>query len=97
MRFLRACRWTKLRWWRAVLLISRVKPEKIYREMDVGLLAMFAGNATLLASVANLIVVQKARHEVEIAFGEYSRVGLPVTVLTILAGGPWLSLFGGRP
>jgi Na+/H+ antiporter NhaD/arsenite permease-like protein len=49
-----------------------------------------AGNLTILGSVANLIVVQRARHEVRISFWEYSKVGAPLTVLTIAAGVVWL-------
>jgi Na+/H+ antiporter NhaD/arsenite permease-like protein len=45
-----------------------------------------AGNLTILGSVANLIVVQRARHEVRIGFWEYFKVGAPLTVLTIAAG-----------
>jgi Na+/H+ antiporter NhaD/arsenite permease-like protein len=45
-----------------------------------------AGNLTILGSVANLIVVQRARHEARISFWEYFRVGAPLTVLTIAAG-----------
>lgn len=45
-----------------------------------------AGNLTILGSVANLIVVQRARHEVRISFWEYFKVGAPLTVLTIAAG-----------
>ena len=45
-----------------------------------------AGNLTILGSVANLIVVQRARHEAPISFWEYCRVGVPLTVLTIAAG-----------
>jgi Na+/H+ antiporter NhaD/arsenite permease-like protein len=150
----------------ALLLLSRVKPEKIYRQIDFGLLVLFiglfiviagiektpvaanlfaaagrfhldrtgpltvfaallsnlvsnvpavlvfktfiphlahparawltlamsstlAGNLTLLGSVANLIVVQRARAEVEISFREYARAGVPLTVLT-LAAGVWM-------
>jgi len=49
-----------------------------------------AGNLTILGSVANLIVVQRARHEVRISFWEYCKVGAPLTVLTIAAGVVWL-------
>jgi Na+/H+ antiporter NhaD/arsenite permease-like protein len=45
-----------------------------------------AGNLTLLGSVANLIVVQRARAEVEISFREYARAGVPLTILTLAAG-----------
>ena len=49
-----------------------------------------AGNLTVLGSVANLIVVQKARHAVRISFGEYAKAGIPLTVLTIAFGVWWL-------
>jgi Na+/H+ antiporter NhaD/arsenite permease-like protein len=154
----------------AVLLIGRVKPEKVYRQIDWGLLVMFtglfivvhgfqvnvvsrwgidhwdwlltrpvdllslvsaalsnlvsnvpavlllepivqaiptasretawlalamsstlAGNLTVLGSVANLIVVENAnRQGVEISFWEYCKVGVPLTVLTLLVGIGWL-------
>jgi Na+/H+ antiporter NhaD/arsenite permease-like protein len=45
-----------------------------------------AGNLTLLGSVANLIVVESARGHVEIGFWDYARFGIPVTVLTSVAG-----------
>lgn len=51
----------------------------------------FAGNLTVLGSVANLIVVQLARaHGVTIGFWEYLRVGAPLTLLTIVLGLCWL-------
>jgi Na+/H+ antiporter NhaD/arsenite permease-like protein len=45
-----------------------------------------AGNLTILGSVANLIVVQHARRKIEIRFWDYARVGIPVTVVTLLLG-----------
>ena len=57
----------------------------------VAMASTFAGNLTLLGSVANLIVVQLARaHGVDIGFWQYFRVGAPLTLLTILAGLCWL-------
>jgi len=56
----------------------------------VAMAATFAGNLTVLGSVANLIVVQLARaHGVEIGFWRHFRVGAPLTLLT-LALGLWL-------
>jgi Na+/H+ antiporter NhaD/arsenite permease-like protein len=50
-----------------------------------------AGNLTVLGSVANLIVVEIARREgVGISFGDYCKVGVPLTVLTLLLGIAWL-------
>ena len=45
-----------------------------------------AGNLTILGSVANLIVTQRARPDVHIGFWEYAKTGIPVTVLTLAAG-----------
>jgi Na+/H+ antiporter NhaD/arsenite permease-like protein len=54
--------------------------------LTLAMSSTLAGNLTLLGSVANLIVVQRARGEVEIAFWEYARVGAPLAVLTLLIG-----------
>jgi Na+/H+ antiporter NhaD/arsenite permease-like protein len=51
-----------------------------------------AGNLTLLGSVANLIVVERARHEVKIGFWEYFRTGAPLTLATLALGAVWLSV-----
>ena len=57
----------------------------------VAMAATLAGNLTILGSVANLIVVQRAaRRGVMIGFWQYFRVGAPLTVLTILFGLWWL-------
>jgi len=53
-----------------------------------------AGNLTVVGSVANLIVIQQARHKVQIGFWEYFRVGAPLAVLTILAGAAWITWRG---
>lgn len=50
-----------------------------------------AGNLTILGSVANLIVIEQARREVEIGFWEYLRVGAPLAIVTILFGAAWLA------
>ena len=53
----------------------------------------FAGNLTILGSVANLIVVENARREgVNVGFWEYCKVGIPVTLLTLALGIAWLML-----
>ncbi len=54
--------------------------------LTLAMSSTLAGNLTVLGSVANLIVVQRARHKVRITFWEYTRVGAPLTVLTIVIG-----------
>jgi Na+/H+ antiporter NhaD/arsenite permease-like protein len=53
----------------------------------VAMAATLAGNFTLVGSVANLIVAQRAHAEgVTVGFWAYFSVGAPLTVLTILLG-----------
>ena len=57
----------------------------------VAMASTLAGNLTLVGSVANLIVAQRAkRYGVTIGFWPYFRIGAPLTVLTILFGLWWL-------
>lgn len=71
---------------------------KEHRERAWLALAMsstLAGNFTILGSVANLIVVQRARQRgIEISFWEYFKVGAPLTVITIAIGTFLLLSFG---
>jgi Na+/H+ antiporter NhaD/arsenite permease-like protein len=46
----------------------------------------FAGNLTLVGSVANMIVVESARDHVQVSFWDYARFGIPITILTTSAG-----------
>src|SRR5947209_5470223 len=50
-----------------------------------------AGNLTITGSVANIIVVETAKPEIEIGFRDYFRVGLPITVATLIIGWAWLA------
>lgn len=53
----------------------------------VAMSATFAGNLLLIGSVANLIVAEKAESAgTRIGFWEYARVGIPVTMLTMVWG-----------
>ena len=50
-----------------------------------------AGNFTVLGSIANLIVVQRAAADgVRISFWDYFRIGAPLTVITLVIGTLWL-------
>lgn len=52
----------------------------------MALATTFAGNLTILGSVANLIVVESARGHCEVGFWDYARFGIPITLLTTVAG-----------
>ncbi|MCA9639948.1 MAG: hypothetical protein H6718_17805 [Polyangiaceae bacterium] len=71
-----------------------------FQEPSLGweLLAMastFAGNLTLIGSVANLIVAEAARDVGGMRFFAYLRVGFPIAVTTALVGAAWLMLVHG--
>jgi len=47
--------------------------------------------------VANLIVAEKAQsRKVHLGFLSYLKVGLPITVLTILVGAGWIFWMAGK-
>ena len=61
--------------------------------LTVAMSSTLAGNFTILGSIANLIVVQKAASRgVHISFWDYFRVGAPLTVITLVIGTLWMSL-----
>lgn len=59
-------------------------PHAHFLWLAVASTSTLAGNATPLSSVANLIVLQLAAHKARITFWEFTRVGLPVTIVTTL-------------
>lgn len=61
----------------------------------LSLLATLSGNLLLTGSVANLIVVERAAASgVRIRFLEHARVGVPVTILTLVLATLWLFALG---
>ncbi len=80
----------------AVLLLDPLiggGSEALLRWLTLAMATTFAGNLTLLGSVANMIVAEgAARHGVRIGFAEYLRSGVPITVLTVAAGLAWMLL-----
>lgn len=61
--------------------------------LTLAMATTFAGNLTLLGSVANLIVAEIAKRSgVELSFGEYLRAGVPITLLSLALGVAWLAL-----
>lgn len=79
----------------AVMLLKGLIPQFHNPHHAWLMLAMsstLAGNLTITGSVANIIVVEKARAEAHIGFLEYMKIGVPVTVLTLLVGLGWLAM-----
>ena len=73
----------------AVMLYSPLIPHHPDPRSLWLLLAMastLAGNLTLIGSVANLIVIEAAKDKANVSFLEYLRVGLPLTIVTVVIG-----------
>ena len=66
-------------------------PEPRAGWLVLAMASTLAGNLTITGSVANIIVVERAGADgVHVGFGDYFRVGLPVTVATLAVGSLWL-------
>src|SRR5215475_4101416 len=78
----------------AVMLLKTLVPGFADPHKGWLVLAMastLAGNLTITGSVANIIVVETARPEVEIEYRDYLRAGVPITLLTLTVGWAWLT------
>ncbi|HPE87932.1 MAG TPA: anion transporter [Spirochaetales bacterium] len=84
----------------AVMMLSPIASAAADPRSAWLLLAMastFAGNLTLLGSVANLIVAEGAAGRgARLGFVDYLKAGLPVTLITLAIGTAWLALTSGR-
>ena len=79
----------------AVMLLKSLVPGFPNAHTAWLILAMastLAGNLTITGSVANIIVVESAKPDVRIGFWDYFRVGLPITVVTMIFGWVWLAV-----
>jgi Na+/H+ antiporter NhaD/arsenite permease-like protein len=77
----------------AVMLLGKVAaaaPDPEHARLLLAMASTLAGNLTLVGSVANLIVVSQAGPRARLGFWEYTRVGAPVTLLTLAWGAWWL-------
>jgi Na+/H+ antiporter NhaD/arsenite permease-like protein len=67
-------------------------PDEPRAWLAIAMSSTLAGNFTLVGSVANLIVAERARRAgIEISFLAYCRAGIPLTLLTLALGAWWLS------
>jgi Na+/H+ antiporter NhaD/arsenite permease-like protein len=80
----------------AVMLLRTVVsslPDPRAGWLALAMSSTLAGNLTITGSVANIIVVERAAAEgLHVGFHEYFRIGLPVTIATLLFGSVWLWL-----
>jgi len=70
-----------------------LSPQALYA---LALLSTFAGNFLVIGSLANIIVVERARQEgVAVGFLDHLRAGIPMTLATLALAWGWLVLLGG--
>lgn len=77
----------------AVLLMQDIPRESQTLWYLLAMASTLAGNLTLLGSIANLIVAEKAAgYGVRMKFGDYVKIGLPLTLITLIIGTVWVLL-----
>jgi Na+/H+ antiporter NhaD/arsenite permease-like protein len=82
----------------AVMLLLQVpnvtRPPAAY---VLALANSFGGSLIIVGSVSNLIVVQQARElGIKIAFGDFARLGIPVTLAALAGLVLWTVVLGWR-
>lgn len=66
-------------------------PEQAW--LILGMATTFAGNLTLIGSVANLIVAESAkRFFINLTFIEYLKAGVIITILSLFIGVLWFGI-----
>lgn len=74
-------------------IISGLSDPKLFW-LVLSISTTFAGNLTLLGSVANLIVAETAKTKgVHLSFVEYLKAGIPITILTLVISSIYFILF----
>ncbi|MGZ4827170.1 MAG: SLC13 family permease [Terriglobales bacterium] len=79
----------------AVMLLKSLAPgfqDPHHAWLVLAMASTLAGNLTITGSIANIIVVERSRPAVRIGFWDYFRLGLPITLATLLFGWLWLSV-----
>jgi Na+/H+ antiporter NhaD/arsenite permease-like protein len=81
----------------AVLLLKSIvvpmaPPAREHAWLTLAMASTLSGNLTPVASVANLIVLEGAhRQGIRVSLWDYCRVGVPLTLVTLVLGAAWLS------
>ncbi|MBN1552449.1 anion transporter [bacterium] len=77
----------------AMLLLRFINSNDPTAAYILALSSTFAGNLFILGSIANLIVIEQAKiYGVVIKFTEHARVGVPITLISLLTAIVWIYL-----
>jgi Na+/H+ antiporter NhaD/arsenite permease-like protein len=76
-----------------MLILKNIALGKTTNLYLLALVSTFAGNLITIGSIANLIVIEQAKtYNVTIGFGEHAKVGIPVTVVSVLISLAWAAI-----
>ncbi len=79
-----------------MLLIKFLDPNRLTEWYTLAVSSTFAGNLLVIGSIANLIVVeQAAAMGVAVGVAAHARIGIPVTLVSLLILLGWLAMVGG--
>jgi Na+/H+ antiporter NhaD/arsenite permease-like protein len=83
----------------AVILILRLLPDLSPGALSgLALLSTFAGNLLLTGSLCNIIVAERAHaSDARLAFADFARSGIPMTLASLLVTALWLWAIGYMP
>ncbi len=74
-----------------MLIIKFLDPSQAVQWYVTALASTFAGNFIIIGSIANLIVIEGAKeYQIHISFKEHAKVGIPVTLVSILLTIAWV-------
>ncbi len=79
-----------------MLLIKFLDPNRLAEWYTLAMSSIFAGNLLIVGSIANLIVVEQAwAMGLKVSFAEHARIGIPVTLVSLLILLLWIGVVGG--
>jgi len=83
----------------SVILLLQIWPSPPQGALyALALLSSLSGNFLLVGSLSNLIVVERASaYGVRLSFGDYARVGIPATLISVGFAMAWLAWSGWLP
>jgi Na+/H+ antiporter NhaD/arsenite permease-like protein len=77
----------------AMLLIRFLDPSRLDQWYALAVSSTFAGNLITIGSIANLIVIEQAAAcGVNISFRDHARVGIPVTIVSLIVLAAWVAV-----
>jgi Na+/H+ antiporter NhaD/arsenite permease-like protein len=78
-----------------MLLLKNMNLQLTANLYILALISTYAGNLITIGSIANLIVIEQAKQfEIDISFTDHARMGIPITLVSILVALLWATIIG---